>query len=60
MNFLVHLSGKGGKDDIYLLKTSKDLSIDEVIAQIQTASLKHPTPLAKSDHFEMPAVRIDE
>lgn len=51
LNFLVHLSGKGGKDDIYLLKTSKNLSIDEAIAQVEAASLKNPIPLAKSDHF---------
>jgi hypothetical protein len=45
------MSGKGGKDDIYLLKTSKNLSIDEAIAQVEAASLKNPIPLAKSDHF---------
>lgn len=51
LNFLVHMSGKGGKDDIYLLKSSKNHSVDDVIAQVQDASLKHPISLTKSDTF---------
>ena len=60
-NFLVEIADKKGDDSLFLIKSEKDLTVDEAVNRtVKACENNKSAPLKKGDHFIMPMVNLDQ